>query len=391
VHDQNWHGGIDNRSNWRKVPEGFVRHLVNLDPLPGGTLGLRARFKQVAAGESIRGAVGFRGEIVYIDGVNLTAFDAATGSARVLAEAAGAGRFCAAVLNNELFLCTENETLRYDGVRVRPWGVPTVTRQPTPSVTTGGLRAGDYQYAMTYLVDGDEGGTCESGLISVTEGSGLVFVLPANAQLYVGAGFAGELYLQQSGEGSYTVTSVRDDSARLATQFMSAPAVAELMDAGNGMILQACGKVLWHTAPLRPHLRSPMRAFYQYPAAITLIAWVAGGAYVCADKTYFLSGFGTDTPNQRVLLPYGAVAGSMTHLPDGRAAWMTAYGMAIGDALGGITLPSQENFAPEQADSGASGLLNHNGNQLVVTTLKGARQDNCLAATDYYEGEVITP
>jgi hypothetical protein len=386
-----WPGGIDNKSAEQAMPEGFVRRLVNLDPLPGGVLGLRAGFEAAASGSAVRGAIGYRNEVVFADGDQLRSYNQHTDSTQSIATIAGAGRFSAAVFNDELFISTENQCLRYDGARVRRWGVPTVIAQPVPIIGAGGLPAGTYQITMTLLLDGDEGGTSGSMSITVPDNSSLTFSLPSGARLYVSDNAGSTPYLQYDGAGEFTLVSIDTSGARLSTQFMVEPQPADSLSSINGVIVSVDGSVLWHSEPFRPHLRSPMRAFFQYPSAISVMAPVAGGIYVCADKTYFLSGIETAEPNQSERLPYGAVAGTVTELPDGRVAWMTRYGIAVGDAQGSIALISEKNFAPEQASGGASGLLEYNGNQLVVTTLNSARRDNPLAATDYYEGEVITP
>lgn len=386
-----WPGGIDNKSAENAVSDGFVRRLVNLDPLPGGTLGLRAGFEAVTTGLSVRGAVGYRDQVVFADGDQLRSYSQHTDSVQTIATIAGAGRFSATVFNDELFISTENQCLRYDGVRVRRWGVPTVMAQPVPIVGSGGLPAGTYQIAMTLLIDGEEGGTGGSMSITVPENSSLTFSLPYGARLYVSDNAGATPYLQAEGSGDFTLVSIDTSGARLSTQFMVEPQPADSLASINGVIVSVDGCVLWHTDPFRPHLRSPMRAFFQYPSAISVVAAVAGGVYVCADKTYFLAALETGEPSQSVPLPYGAIAGTVTYLPDGRAAWMTRYGIAVGDKQGSVSLISEKNFAPEQAAGGASGMLEHNGNQLVVTTLNSARRDNPLAATDYYEGEVITP
>ena len=69
---------------------------------------------------------------------------------------------------------------------------------------------------------------------------------------------------------------------------------------------------------------------------------------------------------------------------------MTRYGQAVlsGD---GIQLVNRETFAPVKADNGAAGVLDENGNQLVVTTMQGANKPNPLAASDFFIGEIVNP
>lgn len=69
---------------------------------------------------------------------------------------------------------------------------------------------------------------------------------------------------------------------------------------------------------------------------------------------------------------------------------MTRYGQAItnGD---GVQLVNRETFAPVDTSSGAAGVLENNGNQMVVTTLQGKNRPNPLAASDFFVGEILNP
>ncbi|MNG14788.1 hypothetical protein D3C84_985720 [compost metagenome] len=69
-------------------------------------------------------------------------------------------------------------------------------------------------------------------------------------------------------------------------------------------------------------------------------------------------------------------------LPDGRGAWMTRYGQAI-TGEGGLQLVNRAHYAPQLAEQGAAGVVEHNGNQMIVTTTRGRHGTNPLAASDY--------
>lgn len=389
--------GINNRAQAKRLPDGYVRDMVNLDPLVGGTLGMRGGFTKVASATAARGCLAVRNQIVYADGDQLMAFNTDTNAAVALATIDGAGRLAGTVLNDELFLCTETELLRYDGFTLRAWGVPTVTAQPLPVIGTGGMAAGNYQMACT-LVDahGDEGATVNPLVFALAQGSSLTVTPPTPptggyARVYVGPAEGGTLYLQYEGTDPYTVSVLRDDTARLDLLNLRGPAAGSLMAARGGVIYCADGGVLWMSLPMRPHLRDAVKGFFQYSSDVSVVAAVDGGVYVAADKTWFISDTETQEARQTVKLAVGAVAGTQTTLPDGRVAWMTQYGLAIGDKQGNVQLISEKAFAPELAGVGASGMLEHNGNQMVVTTLGAQRRDNPLAASDYYDAEIVLP
>lgn len=392
-----WSGGINNRANFREMPDGFVRDLLNLDPLVGGVLGLRAGYERRHAATNARGALSVGSKILFADGASLICFDTATNSSHVLAQIANGGRLAGAVLNEELFFCTATETLRFDGSTLRAWGVPTVTTQPVPSITYGGMPAGTYQAAMTLVnAKGEEGGSVNPVQFDVPDNSGLYFPAPTipagyTCRLYVSANSGETLYQQYEGAGEVFVTTVRDDGARLETLNFREPVGGDQLAALGSSLLIADGQTLWHTLPMSPHLLDKATSFFQYPSPISVVLQVDGGVFVCADKTYFLQAPGSSEVVQRMVLDHGAVAGTGSILPDGRATWMTQYGLAVGALDGSVTLLSQNNFVPQQASAGASGVIDHNGNQLVVTNFTGQRGPNPLAASDYYEAEIVTP
>ncbi|EIK96052.1 hypothetical protein PMM47T1_13870 [Pseudomonas sp. M47T1] len=400
-----WPNGIDNRSNWRAVPGGSLRDSVNVDPLPTGHLNLRSGYELAVEGTALRGALAVGRFILLADGTSLRAFNVDTNTTTTLATIAGAGRFVGDLFNDELFFCTENQTLRFkDGV-LRDWGVTTVSNQPVPTIGTGGLLAGEYQCAVTFVdAYGDEGGTVNPLVITVTDGASLDFTLPTPpsggaVRLYVGPPQASTLFLQYEGSGTFSCSTVAQDTARLETDLMRSPVVADFVARLNGVIAQAEGKVLWLSAPLRPHLREAGRRFFQFAADIDGVVAAENGLFVLADQTYFISGVETDDPSQVTVFPHGGVRGSMVETPDNHAAWMTPYGLAKttgqrlapGSGTGMAALISAARFLPEPATSGASGVLELNGNQLVVSTMHRAEGDNPLRTSDYYEAEIVTP
>lgn len=396
VRQGGWPKGINNKANWRDLPEGFVRDMVNLDPLESGSAALRPGYERRYVGSDVRGALALGGQVLIADGTVLVLYDTNTDTATTLATIAGAGLFAGAVLNDELFFCTENQTLRYKQGVLRPWGVPTVTAQPTPTLVSGGLTPGVYQVAMTWVDQaGDEGGTTIAATVSVGANQSLSVVLPSRAgltpQLYVSAVNSATLYKQAQGSGTHRVDSVRDDVARLETLHHREPASGNIVVAHNSVLVMADGPTLWMTTPLRPHLVNRATMFFQFPTPINMVASASGGLYVGADKVYFISGVETDKPEQSTASEYPAVGGTTATLPDGRVAWMTQYGLAISAPNGAVELPSGAHFVPELGLFGGSGMMQNNGNQTVVTTMQAGRGQNPLAASDYYEAEIVTP
>jgi hypothetical protein len=392
-----WPLGINNRANEKTQPEGSVRDSVNVDPSLDGVFRLRAGYSLAYQGQSVRGALSVGSHILIADGTSLIDFNTDSNTATVLAQIAGAGRLVGDVLNSELFFCTENQTLRFKEGVLRRWGVPTVTSQPVPSVGSGSLRAGTYQCAATFLdAFGDEGGTTNALIIDVPENSALFFQLPEPPQggkvrLYVSSVNGATPYLQYEGVGSCVCSSISDATARLETQFLNEPEVGDIIAAHNGVLLTAAGSVLHMTVPLRPHLRSAIKGFFQFPQRIDVLISCDGGVYIASDKTQFLTGLETSEPAAIKVFDFGAVPGSGSRGIKKEAVWMTKYGIATSDGQGGASLISEAAFVPGLAGSASTVILERDGNQMAVTTMKNPKGQNPLAASDHYETEIVTP
>lgn len=129
--------------------------------------------------------------------------------------------------------------------------------------------------------------------------------------------------------------------------------------------------------------------FVQYGAPVDMVAVTDGGIYVAAgQKTYFLSAPGTADISQRTVLEVGAVPGSGVTLPSGLATWMTRYGQAMGDIGGSVQLPQRDRHAPILASEASAGLVEANGLQMLVTTMRGATGPNSLGVEDSFDMEI---
>lgn len=385
----NWSQGANNIAQADRLPDGFVRELVNLDPTVGGKLETRAGFTKVIPGTNVRAAFGLGNSVVVVDGADLLVYSADSDSQVQAGTVAASGPIAGAELNAQLYLSTANDSLRFDGQAIKQWAVPA----PIYSITTeaGSLPGGIYKFAVTaYCDDGEESGA--NPLIISLSGSQAVRLTCADSRklkVYASACNGATLYAQGFiYTGSFVVSGVDDSHEQLTTEFMEPLPAAEQLAAHKSMLFAASGKVVRHTRPFMPHLHDPSRDFFQYPSDVSVMASTDGGLYVVADKTYFVTGIGTPDFNQSEVLAVGAVAGSAVSLPDGSVAWFTQYGLAIGNSQGQVLLPNKPNYAPSLAADGAAGYLEHNGLPMVVTTMRGKTNDSRLAAGDFYSVEL---
>lgn len=393
-----WSAGANNIAPADRLPERSVRKAVNVDPTPGGTMVLRAGYEQVYAGLNVRGVLALRDKLLVADGESLVEYDVTRNSHRVIRQIAGAGVFAGDTHAGVLYFCTENECLQYDGQDVTTWGVPDVLVQPNVYSSSGGsLQPGYYNVAVTHTdAMGREGGTDRPVVVYVEESGAINIDMPTPADgcvlnLYVGSVNGGSLYLQGVYESAQTVTIglVRDDTQRAGTILMRAPQPGSIVTSHNGVVFIANGKLLVGTAPMRPHMVDRTRLFFQFPANVNAVM-SAGGLFVSADKSYVLTNVESTTPSQDTVLEFPAIQGTSVILPDGRGAWMTQYGQAITNGQT-LELVNRPTFTVGERERGAAGVVENNGNQMIVTSTKGGNGPGGLAAADYFFGEVLNP
>lgn len=385
----NWANGANNVAKPERLPEGFVRDLVNLDPTEGGQLELRADSHRVVEAVDMRLAVALPGRVVYVDGSSIGCYSRETHSKEVIGAVVGAGELAGVAFEGQVYLSSIEDSLRTDGVSVKPWAVPEPTF--TLEVVAGALPAGIYKVAVTaFGDDGEESGT-EPLIVRIAAGQA-IRVISADSRalrVYVSPTNGSTLYSQGPLiGGAMAITQVDDHRERLETTGLVPLPACSMLAAHHSVLVGIAGNYVVFTSPMFSHLMDPVAGFFRYPEQPSLIASTEGGVYVVADKTYFITGLDTDTPSQVVVSEIGGVGGSAASLPDGRVAWFTRYGQAIGSSTGEVSLPNRKSYAPDLAERGAAGVVENNGNPMVVTTMRGVARPNNLATGDFADLEV---
>lgn len=386
----NWAKGANNIAKPERLPEGFVRHLVNLDPSAGGQLDMRAQSSKVLDAADMRLAVDMGDRIVYVDGGSLGCYTKPTNSAEVIGAIDAVGEIAGVEYEGQVYLSTVRSSLSTDGVTVKPWALP----EPafTVEVIQGDLPAGIYKFAVTAKGDDGEESGASPRMVRLLGGQAVRITsddsraLTAYASVHDGASLFSQGPLIG---GAMAITQVDDQRERLTTSNLVPMPHCSMLTTYNAQIVGVCDRLLVFSSPLYPHLMDAVGGFIQYSAKPSMIATTDGGIYVAVgDETFFVTGTDSDKPSSRMVLAVGAASTSAVRLPDGRAAWFTRYGQAIGDAAGAITLLNRDTYAPELAAIGAAGMLEHNGNSMVVTTLRGATKANNLATGDFADLEI---
>lgn len=385
----NWALGANNIDPVDRLPDGHVRQLINLNPTSGGQLALRTGYKQVLDASNMRLAVALSGRVIFVDGAQLSCYDIGSNSAQALASLTVGGDLAGVAFNGQVYICGLQTSVRTDGEAVKPWSIPTPSFRV--EIIGGKLPEGVYKVAVTAQGDDGEESGADPAIVRL-DGKQAMRVVSEDARLlklYASVANGATLYNQGPlVGGAMAISQVDDYREPLTTAGLVAMPTCTQLAAYHGVILGIYDRAVVFSTPLCPHLMDPISGYFQYSEAPCLIAPTDGGVYVVADKTYFITDLESDTPVQRVVLDVDAVAGSAVLLPDGRAAWFTRYGQAIGNAAGEVSLPNRKTYAPDMAAQGAAGVVDCHGQPLIVTTMRGLAQPNNMATGDFASLEI---
>lgn len=383
--------GANNKARPDALPEGYVRDMVNFIPAGNG-LSLRPGYEKALAGTNVTGAVPFGDDLLVCDD-NVVYRLTPSGGATQVGSVADGTPFVGDTMDGVAYIVAGNTTLLFDGQTLRPWGVPEVTAPPAiPGTDPSGPRRLAFTYVDPY---GVEGGCVRS----YPAGSGLMTpVAPAGytVNVYATEKDGSVFYLQgtASGNSSFPLTTTNPAGRPLVTMDMRRPPAGSKVVCHGGMVFIASGRYVFHTEPMRPTLVNPVAGSFQFGEKVGDIVAGLGGVYILSDKCRVLTGAGTDELRQAGVFNYGAVPGSAGVARDGRAFWMTRYGLAMeqqGPRGPYVAQLGEEAFVPRTGQSGYSGSVEVNGEQLVISGVKAPADTNPLAASGYFEAEVERP
>lgn len=377
--------GSNNIAKPERLPEGAVVDAVNMDFTVGGKAELRTGFSKVRDCSNARAIfdMGSNG-LALVDGEDLIRVDQ-DGSETFIAKLS-AGHVAATLHNNLLYLNTAIESIVV-GETVEQWSVEPPAFDV--ALTSGSMAPGLYKVAVTKIANGKESG-CIPAVISVGQGQSIVVSSAGSGnRLYCSVANGQTLYYQGTASHSNHIANPVDNTERLETDMLQPFPFCEILDSHKGLIVGARGRFLFYSMPLQPHLFNPEVNYVQFPCDIELIASVADGVYVCADKTYFISSIGSDNISQRVVLDFGAVKGTAVKLPNKTVAWFSKYGQVMAGPEGITELINKASYSPETASDGAAGFLEHNGNQMIATSMRGEQKGSRLQSNDHWDLEVI--
>ena len=286
----------------------------------------------------------------------------------------------------------------------RSWGI--VPPTPPAATTVGGsLRAGRYQYTMTYLRDdGQESGAPLAAVVELTAvASGYELTFPVSTDssvthkaVYVTARDGETLYRYAVLDNATTTFAVREErpgTVALATQFLVSPNILGAIDLiayANGRMLVAVGSRLYCSEPYAPELFDPRKS-WPFLDAISMAAPLEDGTWLgTRSQVIWLPNAEPEKWQFMVKANYGVIPGtaymdSLASVGDGGSKGQAVYfattqGLCVGGNGGQLSNFTEGRFAYPIQERGAGIVRRHRGMIQYLATLHGAEVAGNVAA-----------
>lgn len=415
-----WPAGINNVAAESSLPRNefgtrpiAVREAVNVDLTKDGHMSRRQGYTPHYAGTLVHSlwsedALDFG---LFVDGGVLHTLDQSGGVESLGLDVGDLPLSYSLVGDRVLFSNgSTSGMLLLPGRVLHPWAVA-VPDLPAIDVVPGyGLPAGTYQIAFT-VVDalGRESGASHTLQLELPEGSGLLVspgapLAPGHRlNAYLSAPNDDVLRFNETLAGGGLIAS-QHEGPMLATQLLTAMPPGQFTCVLNGVHWVADGRTLRWSPPFRYGMTDPGHNLVRFDARIDLLAPVDGGKqgagmFVAAGKrTYWLGGAVAADRTFVDAHSAGAVPGTLMQIKgqligmdddSEYSVWLSRRGTyVIGMPGGDIAALKSGEAAIDDADRGASTLVERNGMHQMVTALRGPRAQG-LAISDRAVARVV--
>lgn len=386
-----------------------LRKALNIDILPGGAVRRRAGYEKVLGDGRFHSLFTTPRLALFVKDASLhwtSDFETST----VLMS--GVSELSCVEINDTVYFSDGKRTGRItsDGM-LHPVALNAPSRQPfVSSVADGGLFAGIYQVAITYVAaDGSESGTRKAATVQVVEGGGVL--LESIPQPEEAVAFVRVYMTDPNGESLYFRTQIPVGVAsyevgyftpkkKLDTQFLSP--IPPFTDATHyrGRLYVAAENAVVFSSPLNFGLHDMVANYLLFPTKVRGIAATEGGLYVSDnDQVYFLRGSRPEEFSRTSVEAVAAQKGTMTEV-DGAAfsdsaagapvaVWWSESGyLTAGFPDGSVQRVQEDKLAVPQYAQGTISEVEREGVKQLVSVMKNPGMGSATAFEDSMTIEV---
>jgi hypothetical protein len=274
------------------------------------------------------------------------------------------------------------------------WGVQTPPTCSVAVASLGGLDAGTYAVAITYMnEDGVESGATASQFVTILQGGGITVATPASTdptiagvRIYVTTANGQELqYAGSVLAGATYAIGPAPRGRSLRTQYLQPLPALRYPWLKNGRLFGAVGRFLMWSEPLRYGLYEPSKNFIALRGDdITMVAAADTPEFFLYlgthKRTYKFTGDSLETAALSVLSHSGVIPGSMALVaPDAlhienvttwSPVWIDTRGVPIAGVQTTVT-PLHEKFVYPLFDTTAAAFDQREGNSRYLVSGRG--------------------
>lgn len=340
--------GINNRLSREHLATAedgnFLRDAVNVDVTDAKRLRLRKGFTLAIPGEYAHSVWSDGADSFYADnGVLYRLQDGAAGLERqaVRAGLAPSLPLTYARVNGEVVFSNGQVVERITGNTTAPLAYPAPNPVPLATIIEdGALPDSVYLYCCAYVDAAGVLGLC-SPMFSLEGGGAIEFSIPTPP-----AGLLTRIYVTSPGDDmpQHLLDSPGGAALYAVPQWAGAPCVTlhkqalppgQIVRDFNGRVCSVVGNTLYYSDAYHPGVMSPTN-YIPFPEDITIFEPCDNGAFMVADRTYWLAG--TDISKAEVIPVnyHRASFGSSTRVKGGGVVWFSGTGLVKGTSDGQV-------------------------------------------------------
>ena len=301
------------------------------------------------------------------------------------------------------------DNVRQEWALVPPLAPPTLAAH----ATVGGLDAGTYQVAATFIGDdGRESGACEIDQVDVVQGGGITLTNVPNTsdadgayvRIYASKANGSVLYKVRDlplGTSTFLI-GVHESGRQLETMFHEPLPAGHIVRFHNGRQFVFRDRAVYWSEALYPGQGRLQANYVAFDKRGDMIEGAGEGQgavlYIAAGKrTYQMSGADPKQWQRRIAHPHGAVPGSSTRADASALGvegvgtvpyWLDANGQFVSGPLAGVQQLHQDRYAAPSGVTRASSVFQEvAGARRLLSVLQGGIT-NPLGVTDTAEAEV---
>lgn len=385
--------GMNNKQPRHALPDGFAANIVNADVTDSGLLRRRAGYARQIVGTNITAAWESGDTVYYVDSGNLyRAKPDINGnlSASIVPNSAGA-----LLSRGAVFVDVAGQPVLGDTFGLFSIGDSGLERftHNAPGIASLSAAAGSSAFLVAVTGALPKSETQPSRIERVVGNFPITVNLAAYdypVNVYISRPDGTVLYWRtQTSGGSVVVNSSDTEKRQLMTEHLIPTPAGSIMRYAFGRLFSVVGPTVFHSLPHYPSVCSAVGGFIPFAHDVTVFEPLDVGFLVgTANEIGLILGRSPDEWEYRTLANYGAVRGTSLVNRDGTVFVMTEQGQASVSRAGEFTNRHEGKVVVGLATAGASGVVNDDGLDRVVTALTNSESSRAEAST-FMEFEVI--